>query len=409
MEYGSALDYLMNIGKKLRLQILTISREEANSHSIDFGLRDFLSLPDRYNALLHDRMLRALPNTIYRMTDEFLCNYIYLRLPGEQCQIVLIAGPYISFEIHHDDFIAESERRGVPPWLHKHMEEYFRNLPVIQDSTMLLNIIMSFGETVWNGSENFQIVDVDYNSDLPFFREIPLSEEQSYQGQLLDMQIMEKRYNTENELLQIIARGQLHRAEQVVRMLAPASMKARFSDPIRNTKNYCIIANTLMRKAAEQGGVHPVYLDAASSDFATRIEQITSLSASQKLLEDMLQTYCRLVRKRNRHHFSPLVERAILLIEANISQNLSLNALSEALCVSAGYLSTLFRKETGKTLTEYVTRIRMEHAAHLLKNSTLQVQTVAQYSGIIDVNYFSKLFKRYYGVTPREYRQKHRK
>ena len=103
------------------------------------------------------------------------------------------------------------------------------------------------------------------------------------------------------------------------------------------------------------------------------------------------------------------VKKGDLLIEADLSQDLSLSALADALRISAGYLSTLFRQETGKTVTVFVDEKRMEHAAHLLQSSTLQVQTVAQYCGIIDVNYFSKLFKRYCGVTPREYRQKHTK
>ena len=58
----------------------------------------------------------------------------------------------------------------------------------------------------------------------------------------------------------------------------------------------------------------------------------------------------------------------------------------------------------GQPLTTYVNQKRMEHAATLLRSGTLQVQTVAQYCGIPDVNYFSKLFKRYIGVSPKEFR-----
>ena len=47
----------------------------------------------------------------------------------------------------------------------------------------------------------------------------------------------------------------------------------------------------------------------------------------------------------------------------------------------------------------------MEHAATLLRTTALQVQTVAQYCGMTDVNYFSKVFKRYVGLSPKEFRQ----
>jgi YesN/AraC family two-component response regulator len=58
----------------------------------------------------------------------------------------------------------------------------------------------------------------------------------------------------------------------------------------------------------------------------------------------------------------------------------------------------------GQTLTDYVNSRRVEQAASMLRSGTLQVQTVAQYCGIPDVNYFSKLFKRYTGVSPKEFR-----
>ena len=405
MDHTAALDLLKNYGKKFRLQVLTISSTQSDSPRIDYGLRDFLSLHDRYDSLLHTKILRARPNTIYRMTDEFACSYIYLLLPGETRPTTLIAGPYIAFEMRRDDFLREAERLGVPPWLNKRMESYFLNLPVIQDTTMLLNLFTAFGETIWGGSENFQIVDVDQDSLFPDAETFPISDETSHHDLLLDMQIMEKRYESENELMQIVSRGQVHRAERLSSAFAPSVLESRATDPVRNIKNYCIIGNTLMRKAAEHGGVHPVYLDATSSDFASRIEQISTITVGQEMFMDMVQTYCRLVRKHTAQHFSPPVERAILLIEADLSQDLRLHTLSAALRISAGYLSALFRQETGKTVTEYVNEKRMSHGAHLLRNSSLQVQTVAQYCGISDVNYFSKLFKRHYGVTPREYRQ----
>ena len=404
MDHSSALEFLRNTGKKLRLQIETLSPGQTDAPRIDFGLRDFLSLQDRYDTLLRERMLRAQPNTIYRMTDEFLCSYIYLLLPGELRTTVLIAGPYITFEIRHDDFIKEAERLGVPPWLNKRVENYYINLPVIQDTTTLLNIFTAFGETIWGGSENFQIVDVDRDSRFPDSQVFPVPDDTSHHNLLLDMQIMEKRYASENELMQIVSRGQIHRAERLSNAFVPSVLEARSTDPVRNMKNYCIIGNTLMRKAAEHGGVHPVYLDATSSDFANRIEQISTLSLGREIFSDMVQAYCRLVRKHTAQHYSPLVERAVLLIEADLSQNLSLSALADALRISAGYLSTIFKQETGETVTEFVNRKRMDHAARLLRSSALQVQTVAQYCGISDVNYFSKLFKRHHGLSPREYR-----
>lgn len=402
MTYRSALELLINIGKKFHLQITTLTPGEDRKQAADLGLRTFLGLDDRYDQLFRDTVTQAKDKTIYRLTDEFFCSYLFLILPDTPRHTVLIAGPYITFEMSHEQFIAEAERFGVPPWLHKRVEDYYINIPVIQDTTLLLNLFTAFGEIIW---DEFQIVDIDHDAKLWPVQSFPIPEENSHRQLLMDMQIMQTRYDNENELMQIVSRGQILRAERLLSGFIPTHFAPRAADPLRNIKNYCVIGNTLLRKAAEQGGVHPVYLDEISSGFAKRIESLPAVNAGEDLFADMVRAYCRLVRKHTAQHFSPLVEKAVLFIDADLSQDLSLRSIAENLNISAGYLSTLFRQETGKTVTNYVNERRAAHAAGLLRSSALQVQTVAQYCGIPDVNYFSKIFKHYYGMTPREYRK----
>ena len=72
--------------------------------------------------------------------------------------------------------------------------------------------------------------------------------------------------------------------------------------------------------------------------------------------------------------------------------------------MNASYLSTLFKRETGMTLTDYVNRKRIEHAIYLLKTTTLPISVVGQRCGIQDDNYFTKIFKKYTTVTPKQFR-----
>ena len=104
-------------------------------------------------------------------------------------------------------------------------------------------------------------------------------------------------------------------------------------------------------------------------------------------------------------NFSPLVQKTVLIIDSDLSADLTLSSLADAQGVSAGYLATVFKKETSRTVSEYVRERRMKHAAHLLRTTGLQIQTVALHCGILDVQYFSKLFKRECGMTPKEYRE----
>jgi YesN/AraC family two-component response regulator len=126
-------------------------------------------------------------------------------------------------------------------------------------------------------------------------------------------------------------------------------------------------------------------------------------------MREMFSSYCRLVRKHSTKQYSTVVKNTVLIIDSDISAELSLQSLAERLGVTAGYLATVFKKETGKTVVEYVRDKRINHALHLLNTTNLQIQTIAMHCGIMDVQYFSKLFKRQIGKTPREYREQLRR
>ena len=163
--------------------------------------------------------------------------------------------------------------------------------------------------------------------------------------------------------------------------------------------------NTLLRKAAERGGVHPFYIDKLSSDFAAKIECMTYFDESSQLMLEMFRAYCRLVRKHSTGKLSLLIQKTVVAIESDLSADLSLARLSKMQSVSAGYLSALFKKETGKTLSQYIAEKRIDYSKYLLETTHLQIQSVALHCGIMDVQYFTKIFKNQVGKTPREYRE----
>jgi YesN/AraC family two-component response regulator len=118
----------------------------------------------------------------------------------------------------------------------------------------------------------------------------------------------------------------------------------------------------------------------------------------------MVRHYCQLVQDFSLKGRSHLISKLLIHIDADLTADLSLSALAKLLNVNSSYLSALFKKELGSTLTEYVSTRRVKYAMFLLSTTNLQVQAIAQHCGIPDVNYFTRTFKRYAGVTPKEYR-----
>ena len=204
----------------------------------------------------------------------------------------------------------------------------------------------------------------------------------------IDMKNMERRYSLENEIMDAVALGSENMVNRIFASFSENSFEKRIDDPLRNTKNYCIIMNTLLRKAAERGGVHPLYLDRTSSEFAIRVEKLSSVERVAELMADMFRSYCRLVQKSSMKNYSAVVQKAVMAIEADPSADLGLSQLASKLNISNEYLSSVFKKETGKTVTQYIRERRLKYAAHLLKYTNLQVQTVALHCGLEDVQYF---------------------
>ena len=392
------LTFLRKILEKQRIHTHLLRTDRIENEIHDLGLRQLLGLQEEYPGLLKGLMTSARHNIVYRYTDRFFCSYFFMLLPDTT--EALIAGPYTAFHINGTFLLEKAEVMKIPPQFASRLEQFYVQLPVVTDSLPLLNLFTSFGELLWGSSDAFRVEFVD---ETQVAIESGLSQPPS-ELPVFDMQRMEDRYNFENQLMEMVSRGQIHRVETFTKSISSTMFESRLTDPVRNLKNYCIICNTLLRKAAERGGVHPFYLDQLSSEYALRIETIHDQEMGIRLLPEMMCAYCRLVLKHSGDSYSPQVRKAVLLIDSDLTRDLSLNAVAKELAVSPSYLSSLFKKETGKTFTEFVTRQRMLHGKHLLKSTRLQVQTIAQYCGIPDVNYFTKCFKKHYGITPRAFR-----
>lgn len=405
MKCRAELDYLLKVLKKMNMQAFIVPRGEKSHRDVDLGLRKALSISSGFENTFSCPSGWAEDRTVYKLTDEFMCNYVFMIIPDG----ALVIGPYQTFEIRREQMLEIAERCGIPAVNFSRLEAVYAAVPLLRDKTPLLSMINVLCEGMWGEGNEFHVIDVRQEFTEPHDLILDSTPELEAEDIMARMKMMEDRYARENELLETVAHGLTSRAELMLSRFSPKLLDKRSPDPLRNTKIYCTICNTLLRKAAEKGGVHPMHLDSASSDFARRIEVIGTVDEGAELMLKMVRSYCRLVRERATARYSPFIRRCVAYIDANIAGDLSLSSLAEIHNVNASYLSSQFRKEVGKTLTGYVTEGRMELAARLLLTSGLQVQTVAQHCGMSDVNYFSKLFKKQYGVTPRQYRAENRR
>lgn len=122
-------------------------------------------------------------------------------------------------------------------------------------------------------------------------------------------------------------------------------------------------------------------------------------------MEELLERALALRDKESENQSRYLMKKGLEYIEANFSdENLSLNSVAGAIGVSANYFSSIFSQEMNRTFIEYVTKKRMEKAKKLLKQTEKHSGEIAAEVGYKDPHYFSFVFKKTVGCTPREYR-----
>ncbi|WHX48029.1 response regulator [Paenibacillus woosongensis] len=135
-------------------------------------------------------------------------------------------------------------------------------------------------------------------------------------------------------------------------------------------------------------------------------DQIKQLETLEEIISWFVEIYEELIQKMRAVYSSDQgsIAKAVQYIEQNYDQDLSLQVLSQHVHLSKNYFSNLFKREMGEGVIDYITKVRLERAKALLRNTDLKSSEVGMLVGISDSKYFSKLFKKMTGATPSEYR-----
>lgn len=407
MFFSSELEFLISTVNRLHLQTHLLDADISEGEWREHCKSRMLYRDADANSQLYKYIVGAKPHTIYKLIDLFGCTFLFMRLDDGENDKIFAVGPFFSQPLTRQEILEKSEELGLNAQQANELVSYYCTIPFINDYSTLFVLIESFAELVFGGSDKYDFTEITNESAEPLsvLREKKSDAQQDEHYKFLEL---ERRYSYENALIDAVRHGNSERAELMLTNVTDLSVERRLSDPLRNLKNYCIIMNTLLRKAAENSGVHPLYIDRVSSDFAGKIELVPEVDGIGNIMREMFKTYCRLVRKHTFTNLSPIVRKAILYIDSDPSRELSLSIIAEQLNLSAAYLSSIFKKEIGKTITDFINERRISHAKLLLKTTALQIQTVAAHCGFLDVHYFSRVFKKIVGKTPKSYRSEKR-
>lgn len=365
----------------------------------DYGLRRSLDPQfdwQEFGQLLLDSTPE---NTLLLVEGTFELHFALFRIPDEKNTVFLI-GPWTVGPR------TPSARKWVRRYLGEAgeaaVQEYYNGVKILEASDFYgaLRVVVDtmFGCTV-PVQELKEFLPFQFHPDTRYFHEPEFQKE-------IPVTMLEQRYESENRILDAVARGDEEAAIEAMHQHSRFTYGGRFEGTLYQQKNKMIVLNTLLRKAIEPSKVHPYYIDAISSKYSRIIEEANEVP--NEMMWQMTRDYCAYVRRYSLKEYSPAVQKVMNYVNLNVAEPLTLKSLAAMCFISPSYLSALFKQETGSTLIDYINTQRVNRAAQLLVQNNHTIAAVAEEVGILDVNYFTKIFKKTLGVTPTRYRREHK-
>jgi len=140
-----------------------------------------------------------------------------------------------------------------------------------------------------------------------------------------------------------------------------------------------------------------------SINIAEQLNQFNSLEEILEWLRSFCQKLCRLLNDRKSTRSDKLVDLARGYIKEHYMEKMTLADVAEALNISSGHLSNTFKKLTGTTLSDYIAQVKIQHAMELIDTHQYLMYDISDKLGFDNPYYFSKVFKKVTGISPREH------
>lgn len=364
----------------------------------DYGLRSIVTLQP-------DPLLPEIPLSsdsefhLCMITDHFLCHYIALTYAG--MDHLLLIGPYQHAVPATKDILQIFRSLDGAAIRLSSLRSGFEDIPLVTDAYMLEAYLRASIRTVFPSSSiHFHEISLQSGTGV---RPVLQPEEDDKSPERL--QALDQRYHIEQEMIEAVERGDLENAQRKLSLLGRAGLRSRSGSTVRDAKDYLIVINTLCRRAAFKAGIHPYYIDRLSGKLNLQIENCVSYQEMRRLQlqSKIIRQYCMLIRNQSTAGFSPAIRKVMNYISIHENEPLTLAGIAQATGMNRGYLSGLFHKETGETLTDYLHARKIRNAIFLMNTGRTNISEIASLCGFDNVNYFTRLFGKVKGMPPTAY------
>ncbi len=222
----------------------------------------------------------------------------------------------------------------------------------------------------------------------------------------------------EEELLQYeyVRKGDMRSVKENERFFS-AGITGRLSlDELRNKRYLFVVATTLATRFAIEGGLESQYAYIISDSYIQKMDTLSTIDEITALQSEMISYFTAEVVKNNETSHSkadaliPISKatyRAMDYIYYHLHEKILLKDIAEDVGLSPNYLNSLFKKEKGITIQEYITTKRIEAAKNMLIYSDFSETEISEFLAFSSVSHFIKVFRDKTGLTPSLYQKEH--
>lgn len=370
---------------------LLSSYSEWEKHMKNFFLLNCPFTPSDIVSTADDRLLYY--------SDSLHLNWYIIPLPGQN--LFFVFGPVFETTITPAFFQKELNFKSMSVSSQLTFLKMIRNIPIIPTVAFL-----QYASTVYYGvyqklPDFSKTIMPHRQSNTPY----PFSEKEEEK----EMQKIPQSYGLslpEKLMIEGVMTGNIHLFNDFLKIPQTGVGTMSNGDPLRQAKNETLAQITLVTRAAVAGGMVREASYSQSDYYIQQLELCTTVDDVRTLSLQMYQTFVQQVHEIQTKNLSPLSLYVCTYIASHIREVISLDAIASELGYDTYYLTTLFRKDVGKTIKTYILEQKIEQAKIMLSSTLLDVQEISDSLSFKSPSYFCTKFKKVTGESPLSYRKK---
>lgn len=215
-------------------------------------------------------------------------------------------------------------------------------------------------------------------------------------------------YNPEIEFYATIKAGDVEKVKELCKdaLVDKPGLGKLSEDPLQNLKFHFVVTTALVARYCIQGGMDLSAAYSLSDFYIQKADRCKKTSEISALHPVMCIDYAKRMRSLRKNAIcSKQVAQCIDYIYDHLHARITVEELAEHVKLNTSYLSRLFKKEVGTSISEYIRRQKLETAKNMLVYSDYRPAQIASTLAFPSQSYFTEIFHKYTGLTPKEYRK----